>query len=877
MSDERDYRKDCSDALEFPKNINNRPGLSNIQYRIGTYSDFREYMIRNLNKSDSLQAWTHRVSDDPGIALLEGASILGDILTFYQQLYANEAYLRSADWRESVSDLVRLLGYRLSPGVGGKATFALTFKGKDKVEVPSGFAIKADVVGLDEQAVFETTGKTTAYPDIGEFSLYPPSKLPKFNSAVTQFSIPTLTLTKADMTIEEKDRLMLIDKVSMATYNTQIVVVKKVETQFDRTTITIEGQWAKGNNLPQIYAFKLGRTFRHFGHNAPAKVIKVSGSSSSEVAISYNRNLHAATSNSGDTTIQPSFTYKQLPLDQQVEDLNIGSKVIIEGVTWHQAANVRTIKSIKTGSMTWGALTGATSILELDSGMEDNTHNYTHNTSDIRNMSVHETVGIQLTLKPPITVDYSTDLSRLYFYGDAKTYKLLNNRKAAFLDEKNEIFEQITLATESYSHATEKQKILRPVKITSDLWDEFSLSDFPLKDPTITVYGNLVDADQGGTQKEATLGNGDNRQAFQTFKLPKAPLTYHVSAGETPPEVPELKIYVDDRLWKQIPDFYGQKPDAEVYIVREDEKDDSWVQFGDGKTGRRLPSGLKNVTAKFRTGTGAYGALQEKKTPKAGSMLKGLDKVYLPDPDGASGGDDPETGDIAKEAAPGKIQSLDRLVSLKDFESEALGIAGVSRALAAWELEGNIPSVRLTVLMESGRQTELDVVKTTLQKYNRCRGPNRFPIEVIGGALDFVYIAVQVAYDVSYKQELVEDEIKEALGVNGDEDEGIDGSEGLFALKQRRFGENEYSTRIAGTIQNVEGVLWSKVTAFVSLCSYEFYGTVYFFCDGVDPENLYLPTSPMLKDTITCSNQRILSLYKDHLVLTAVSAPTEAC
>ena len=72
----------------------------------------------------SWRAWTHREPDDPGIALLEGAAILGDILTFYQEHYANEAYLRTAAWRESVAELVRLTGYRLAPGIGGRATFA---------------------------------------------------------------------------------------------------------------------------------------------------------------------------------------------------------------------------------------------------------------------------------------------------------------------------------------------------------------------------------------------------------------------------------------------------------------------------------------------------------------------------------------------------------------------------------------------------------------------------------------------------------------------------------------------------------------------------------------------------------------------------------
>ena len=48
-----------------------------------------------LDAAPELTAWTHRLPDDPGIALCEGAAIVGDILAQYQHRYANEAYLRT--------------------------------------------------------------------------------------------------------------------------------------------------------------------------------------------------------------------------------------------------------------------------------------------------------------------------------------------------------------------------------------------------------------------------------------------------------------------------------------------------------------------------------------------------------------------------------------------------------------------------------------------------------------------------------------------------------------------------------------------------------------------------------------------------------------
>lgn len=54
--------------------------------------------------------WTYRGSDDPGIALIEGASLVCDILAFYQSLIVNEAQLRTEGLRESYSQMMKSEG-----------------------------------------------------------------------------------------------------------------------------------------------------------------------------------------------------------------------------------------------------------------------------------------------------------------------------------------------------------------------------------------------------------------------------------------------------------------------------------------------------------------------------------------------------------------------------------------------------------------------------------------------------------------------------------------------------------------------------------------------------------------------------------------------
>lgn len=901
----QDCRNDCVEPLSFPRKLFNRPGLSHIDYRIGTYSDFREVLFRNLNKDPVLAEWTYRREDDPGIALLEGTSILGDILTFYQELYANEAYLRTAKWRESISDLVRLLGYRLSPGLGGRATFAFEVTGNKPVVVPEGFLVKADVEGLEQPANFETDAETSAIPSLGRFFLYRPTHIPGFTDEVSSFSIETSSLLNAGLKIDKGDRMMLLDKDR--TTNSQIVIVKDVEQQFDRTNIFIAGSWKGGKDLTSITAYKLGRTFRHFGHNAPLQVIELDAAGKpSQNNIKYDRKLHGITKTINPTNIEPLIAQKDIPLDSEVESMVVGSKIIIEGVysgpyvtpggvsnygvaftevlqtplnsvdlpvsalsdvamdptspgtdggssrgsILRNVTIVREIISSKSSSLTWGVLSGTSTIVTIDSDMYFGPG---QDSIDIRKLAIHETVGMALILENMRHIDHAVEFDRLDFYSDLDEYRQLNDRRLAVQKEDGTAAE-IKVETQSAYALGDIGEKLRPLKLISPPGENFTLDDFPVDNPGVTVYGNLINSTQG-KRDNAVLGNGDSREIFRTFKLPKSPMTYLNSPVDTPPEVPELQVYVNDRLWKRVPSFFGREGKEEIYIVREDSNDDSWVQFGDGKTGARLPSGIKNVVANYRTGTGAYGALKDDTSVQAQGKLDRLDKVQMIGI--SSGGSTPESGDNAREAAPGKIQSLDRLVSIRDFETEALSISGVSKVSASWEPENNIPTVKLTVLMETGRDKEVEDVRRTLTNYNKFRGPQRFPIKVVQGKLQYVYIDAVFAFHPAFREELVRKAIMEALGVAGEESTGPDGSRGLFLPGQRRFGQREYATKIEGTIQNVEGIVWAKVKAFGVLG------------EDANPEDLILPEHMVFTPFISCKSDQVLTLYKGHLFLNA--------
>ena len=100
-----------------PVVIANRPGLSEIAYRVGTQPQFKRSMIAALTSSTHPGLAGLRTRDDAdfSIALLDGWATVADVLTFYQERIANESYLLTATERRSLLELGRLIGYELRP------------------------------------------------------------------------------------------------------------------------------------------------------------------------------------------------------------------------------------------------------------------------------------------------------------------------------------------------------------------------------------------------------------------------------------------------------------------------------------------------------------------------------------------------------------------------------------------------------------------------------------------------------------------------------------------------------------------------------------------------------------------------------------------
>jgi len=155
-------------AQATPAQVVNRPGLPAIRYRVGTWAAFLSSMEAALSSSDApaLAGLRTRSDDDFSVALVDAWSEVLDILTFYTERLANEAYLGTAVEARSVFELARLVGYRPSPGVSASTVLVFTLSSAPGspavVPIAAGSRVQSIPGPGQTPQVFETSSAITA-------------------------------------------------------------------------------------------------------------------------------------------------------------------------------------------------------------------------------------------------------------------------------------------------------------------------------------------------------------------------------------------------------------------------------------------------------------------------------------------------------------------------------------------------------------------------------------------------------------------------------------------------------------------------------------------------------------------------------------------
>ena len=307
---------------------------------------------------------------------------------------------------------------------------------------------------------------------------------------------------------------------------------------------------------------------------------------------------------------------------------------------------------------------------------------------------------------------------------------------------------------------------------------------------TVTIGANVADATHGETVTEV-LGNGDGSQPNQSFKLKQAPaLTYTRSTAPGGAES-TLQVRVNDLLWHEAPTLFERTPRERIYTTELADDGTVTLQFGDGIRGARLPSGSQNVKAIYRRGIGLEGLVRAGQLSTLLTRPPGLKSAI--NPLAAEGADEPESFANAQENAPLTVMTLDRVVSLEDYENFSRAYGGIAKALATWTWDGRTRGVFITVAGPLGAAVSASLAGDLITAIHDAGDPF-VPVRVESYQEALFKVAGKIKVDLDYESDKVLTAANDALR---------DG----FSFANREFGQPVVLSEVIALLQSVAGVV----------------------------------------------------------------------
>ncbi|HEY9639191.1 MAG TPA: putative baseplate assembly protein, partial [Coleofasciculaceae cyanobacterium] len=318
---------------------------------------------------------------------------------------------------------------------------------------------------------------------------------------------------------------------------------------------------------------------------------------------------------------------------------------------------------------------------------------------------------------------------------------------------------------------------------------------------TVEIYGNVVAATHGEAV-EAVLGSGEGTIANQKFVLRQPPLTY-VPAANARGSESTLQVRVKGVLWQEAPSLYLLPEQSQSYIVRLQDDGTPVITFGDGINGSRLPSGQENITASYRSGIGVQGNLGIGRLSLLKTRPLGITAVTNPLP--ATGAADPESRDQARAKAPPSVRTLDRIVSLRDFEDFTRAFAGIGKAQAVALWTGESQVVHLTIAAVGGATVlpESSLYDKLVAAINQARDPLQ-QVQVQSYEPLLFNLEAQLLIDPRYETDQVLASVEAAL---------LD----TFAFEKRQFHQPVTASEAIAAIQKTEGIIAVDLDALYHL------------------------------------------------------------
>jgi hypothetical protein len=813
--------------------IFNPPGRTQIDYRAGDYVSFRHVLLRGLPGETELtrvtggrlvQLWRPGARGDLAVQMIEWWAYLADVLTFYNEQIAGEAYLRTAGLPESVNRLIRLLGYRPRPGIGATGLLAAVLNPDTPVTLPKGFAIQSKPGPGKEPQVFELDAEVRFGPQpgagvgagaagsggTGTGGAAPPAVpaglmevVPPPDPQLVQLGTDKLLTLKGSVSsVRANDVVLLVSNLDppgtpqFAPATVAEVIHAKDPPKRPITQVKLRGVATLGatTDVTHYSLYRSDQSSPVWPHPAgPGRVVRMTGGAATIDLASVARDIKPGeyvTFETGD------------PLSAKV-----GSVTGYEEPVWY--ANP-VPPPPAADPVPENAPTASGSIpIPIP-------HTRFTFTSDVTGIADDRTSRPTFLVrhgwkKVGDVVARATGPGGIATTGGAGGGGAGGGSAGAGTP---------VIVTAPPGTSFPALGAAAPVLVEDaagrgsvgriDSGASLHLVDPPpfLKPPLRALF-NLLPVSRGKSVNNEVLGSGNAAAPGQDFVLQNAPVTY--LAGE--PKSGEgygstVRVWVDGLEWKEAPTFYGRAKDEQVFVTREDDDGKTHVTFGDGENGARLPTGANNVVARYRYGSGG-------EAPAAGTLTvvleprPGLKSVRNPVPVG--GGADPDPPAKVRRLAPRSVLTFGRAVSVDDFEAIAASAPGVARAKAAVSFDALAQRPRVTVWVGD----DAGAVAAARAAVAGASDPNRLP-KVVAATGVPVALRLVLLLDPRRERAAVLAAARAAL---------LDPDAGVFGTNVVRIGRAVFESEVFAACLAVEGVKAVRALEFVTGASAALNGT----------------------------------------------------
>jgi predicted phage baseplate assembly protein len=309
---------------------------------------------------------------------------------------------------------------------------------------------------------------------------------------------------------------------------------------------------------------------------------------------------------------------------------------------------------------------------------------------------------------------------------------------------------------------------------------------------TLVIAANVVLAGHGERRPEKLLGSGDGTRAHASFVLDEPGVSFVADATRASGVRADLDVKVEGRTWTQVDRLQDSRPTDAHYMVRMNETGELVLVFGDGRTGRRLPTGANNVRVAYRIGTGLAGNVPPGSLTMPARPHPLVEAVSQPMR--ASGGNDMEGVEALRTSAPAAVLSLTRAVSTSDFAHLAMAHSSVWQARAFLAGGGTSRRQPVEVVVVPADGGKLGALQQLLTDYLEAHAVPSVEVRVSDYEPQPAWLSVTVEVDTrAYNPEEVVKAVRAALLE-------------VFSLRRSALGQPLYLSDLYKTVEAVTGV-----------------------------------------------------------------------